>query len=144
MSWLTNLFRRSQLTTFLEIRMAYRNSAQILGNVGKDVEIRFTADGSAVANLNIATTRKYKDASGALQEETEWHKVVFFGRLAEVAGEYAKKGRQVFVEGRLRTRKWQDKDGQDRYSTEIVGEDLQLLGRHTEEQRTDELETVPQ
>jgi single-strand DNA-binding protein len=117
---------------------------QLLGNIGRDVEVRFTADGSAVANISLATTRKFKDASGALQEDTEWHKVVCFGRLAEVAGEYAKKGRQIFVEGRLRTRKWQDKDGQDRYSTEIVAEDLQLLGRHTEEHRTDELETVPQ
>lgn len=124
--------------------MAYKNSATLIGNAGRDVELRFTADGSAVANLSIATTRKYKDASGALQEDTEWHRVVFFGRLAEVAGEYVKKGRQVFVEGRLRTKKWQDKDGQDRYSTEIVGEDLQLLGRLSEESRTDALETVPQ
>jgi single-strand DNA-binding protein len=123
--------------------MAYRNSVQLIGHAGRDVEVRFTADGSAVANLSLATTRKYKDASGAVQEDTEWHKVVFFGRLAEVASEYAKKGRQIFVEGRLRTRKWQDKDGQDRYSTEIVAEDLQLLGRHTEEHRTDEPETVP-
>jgi len=122
--------------------MGYKNSALLLGRLGRDPEIRYTAEGTAVANLSLATTRRYKDSAGAQREETEWHKVVLFGRQAEVAGEYAKKGRELFIEGRLRTRKWQDKEGQERYSTEIVCEDLQLLGSH-EDRRAVEDETVP-
>jgi len=108
--------------------MASVNKVIVLGNLGRDPETRYTADGAAITNVSIATTRRYKDASGQQQEETEWHRVAFFGRLAEIAGEYLRKGRPVYVEGRLRTRKWQDKDGHDRYTTEIVAENMQLLG----------------
>jgi single-strand DNA-binding protein len=109
--------------------MASVNKVILIGNLGRDPETRYTADGAAITNVSIATTRKYKDASGQLQEETEWHRVSFFGRLAEIAGEYLRKGRPVYVEGRIRTRKYQDKEtGQDRYSTEIVAENMQMLG----------------
>jgi single-strand DNA-binding protein len=109
--------------------MASVNKAIIIGNLGKDPEVRYTPSGSAVCNLNLATTRKWKDkASGEWKEETEWHSVVLYERQAEVAGEYLKKGRPVYIEGRLKTRKWQDKQGNDRYTTEIVCESMQLLG----------------
>jgi single-strand DNA-binding protein len=108
--------------------MASVNKVILIGNLGRDPETRYTADGAAITNVSVATTRRYKDASGQQQEETEWHRVAFFGRLAEIAGEYLRKGRPVYVEGRLRTRKWQDKDGQDRYTTEIVAENMQMLG----------------
>ena len=108
--------------------MASVNRAILLGHLGRDPETRYTQDGAAITNASIATTRRYKDAGGQQQEETEWHRLCFFGRLAEIAGEYLKKGKPVFVEGRLRTRKWQDKDGQERYTTEIVVESMQLLG----------------
>jgi single-strand DNA-binding protein len=108
--------------------MASVNKVILLGNLGRDPETRYTADGAAITNITLATSRRYKDSSGQQQEETEWHKVAFFGRLAEIAGEYLKKGRPVYVEGRLRTRKWQDKEGQDRWTTEIVAEQMQLLG----------------
>ncbi|WP_322995199.1 single-stranded DNA-binding protein [Castellaniella sp.] len=110
--------------------MASLNRATLIGNLGKDPEIRYTPDGAAVCNVSIATTSTWRDkASGERREETEWHRVVFYGRLAEIAGEYLKKGRTVFVEGRLKTRKWQDKEsGADRYSTEIIVEQMQMLG----------------
>lgn len=108
--------------------MASVNKVILIGNLGRDPETRYTADGAAITNITIATSRKYKDSSGQQQEETEWHRVAFFGRLAEIAGEYLKKGRPVYVEGRLRTRKWQDKEGQDRYTTEIVADQMQMLG----------------
>lgn len=108
--------------------MASVNKAIVLGNIGRDPEIRYSASGSAVCNLSIATTRKWKSKDGEAQEETEWHRVVFYDRLAEVADEYLGKGSAVYVEGRLKTRKWQDKDGIDRYTTEIVGEHMQMLG----------------
>lgn len=109
--------------------MASVNKVIVLGNLGKDPEVRYTPSGSAVANLRIATTRNWKDkSSGEKVEETEWHSVVLYDRLGEIAGEYLKKGRPVYIEGRLKTRKWQDKDGNDRYTTEIVGESMQLLG----------------
>lgn len=108
--------------------MASVNKVILLGNLGRDPETRYTADGAAITNITLATSRRYKDSSGQQQEETEWHRVAFFGRLAEIAGEYLKKGRPVYVEGRLRTRKWQDKEGQDRYTTEIVADQMQLLG----------------
>ena len=105
------------------------NKVILIGNLGKDPEVRYTAGGSAVANLRIATTESWKDKqSGEKKEATEWHSVVLFGKLGEIAGEYLKKGRTVYIEGRLQTRKWQDKDGADRYSTEIVGSDMQMLG----------------
>lgn len=109
--------------------MASVNKVILMGNLGRDPETRFTANGAAVCNLRIATTRSWKDkASGDRREETEWHSVVLYDRLAEVAGEYLRKGRPVYVEGRLQTRKWQDKEGQDRYTTEIVATEMQLLG----------------
>ena len=105
------------------------NKVILIGNLGKDPEIRYVPNGGAVANLNIATSESWKDkATGEKQERTEWHRVVFFGKLAEIASEYLKKGAQIYVEGRLQTRKWQDKSGQDRYTTEIVGSELQMLG----------------
>ena len=110
--------------------MASVNKVIIVGNLGADPETRYTPGGDAVTNIRVATTDKWKDkASGEMKEATEWHRISFFGRLAEVAGEYLKKGSQVYVEGSLRTRKWQDKDGQDRYSTEIRGDVMQMLGR---------------
>ena len=108
--------------------MASVNKVILLGNLGRDPETRYTTGGDAVTNLNIATSEQWKDKSGEKQERTEWHTVVFFGRQAEIAGEYLKKGRQVYIEGRLQTRKWQDKDGQDRYTTEIVADRMQMLG----------------
>jgi len=108
--------------------MASVNKVILVGNLGKDPETRYTADGAAITNITLATSRRYKDSSGQQQEETEWHRVAFFGRLAEIAGEYLKKGRSVYVEGRLRTRKWQDKEGQDRYTTEVVADVMQMLG----------------
>jgi single-strand DNA-binding protein len=109
--------------------MASVNKVIILGNLGKDPEVRYTASGSAVCNLRLATTRNWKNReTGERQEETEWHSVVLYDRQAEVANEYLRKGRSVYIEGRLKTRKWQDKDGNDRWTTEIVGETMQLLG----------------
>ena len=105
------------------------NKVILVGNLGKDPEIRYSPNGGAVANVTIATSESWKDkVSGEKQEKTEWHRVVFFGRLAEIAGEYLKKGAQIYVEGRLQTRKWQDKEGKDRYTTEIVANEMQMLG----------------
>jgi single-strand DNA-binding protein len=105
------------------------NKVILIGHLGQDPEVRALPSGSSIANLRIATTESCKDKqSGEFKEQTEWHTVVLFGRTAEVAAEYLKKGSQVFIEGRLRTRKWQDKTGNDRYSTEIVGNDMQMLG----------------
>lgn len=108
--------------------MASVNKVILIGNLGADPETRYLPSGDAVTNIRIATTEAWKDKSGEKQEHTEWHRVAFFGRLAEIAGEYLRKGSPVYVEGRLQTRKWQDKDGQDRYSTEIRAERMQLLG----------------
>jgi single-strand DNA-binding protein len=108
--------------------MASVNKVILIGNLGRDPETRYTTGGDAVTNIRIATTDTWKDKNGEKQERTEWHTVVFFGRQAEIAGEYLKKGRQVYVEGRLQTRKWQDKEGQDRYTTEIVADRMQMLG----------------
>ena len=105
------------------------NKVILIGNLGADPETRAMPSGTTVANLRIATSENWRDKqTGEQQERTEWHRVAFFGRLAEVAGEYLRKGSQVYIEGSLRTRKWQDKQGNDRYSTEIVGNDLQMLG----------------
>jgi single-strand DNA-binding protein len=110
--------------------MASVNKVIIVGNLGADPETRFLPSGEAVTNIRVATTDKWKDkTSGEMKEATEWHRIAFFGRLATVAGEYLKKGSQIYVEGSLRTRKWQDKEGQDRYSTEIRGDVMQMLGR---------------
>jgi len=105
------------------------NKVILVGNLGKDPEVRYMPSGGAVANVTIATSEQWKDKqTGQTQERTEWHTVVFFNKLAEIAGEYLRKGSQVYVEGSLRTRKWQDKNGQDRYTTEIVVSDMQMLG----------------
>ena len=108
--------------------MASVNKVILLGNLGRDPETRYTTGGDAVCNLNIATSEQWKDKSGEKQEKTEWHRVVLFGRQAEIAGEYLKKGRSVYIEGRLQTRKYTDKDGVEKYSTEIVGDRMQLIG----------------
>ena len=109
--------------------MASVNKVTIIGNLGRDPEVRYTPGGSAVCNISLATTRNWKSKeTGEKVEETEWHRVVFYDRLAEIAGEYLRKGRPVYVEGRLKTRKWQDKDGRDNYTTEIIAEQMQLLG----------------
>tara|TARA_R110000868_G_scaffold318028_1_gene578820 strand:+ start:33923 stop:34381 length:459 start_codon:yes stop_codon:yes gene_type:complete len=103
------------------------NKVILVGNLGRDPEVRYTPSGSAVTNVSIATSDTWKDKEGNAQERTEWHRIVFFNRLAEIAGEYLKKGSKIYVEGRLQTRKWQDKDNQDRYTTEIVGNEMQML-----------------
>lgn len=105
------------------------NKVILIGNMGKDPEVRYTPNGVAVANVTIATSESWKDKqSGEMQERTEWHRVVFYQRLAEIVGEYLRKGSKVYVEGRLQTRKWQDKtSGQDRYTTEIVADSMQML-----------------
>ncbi len=108
--------------------MASVNKAILIGNLGQDPTIRYLPDGGAVTSLSIACTESWKDKSGEKQERTEWVRIVFFGKLAEIAGEYLKKGSQVYIEGRIQTRKWEDKDGQDRYTTEIVADRLQMLG----------------
>ena len=104
------------------------NKVILVGNCGQDPETRFSAAGAAITNVSIATSESWKDKqTGQQQERTEWHRVVFFNRLGEIAGEYLKKGSKIYVEGSLRTRKWQDKEGQDRYTTEIVGNEMQML-----------------
>jgi single-strand DNA-binding protein len=108
--------------------MASVNKVILLGNLGRDPETRYTTGGDAVTNLRIATTESWKDKNGDKQEKTEWHSVVLFGRQAEIAGEYLKKGRSVYIEGRLQTRKYTDKEGVEKYATEIVGDRMQLLG----------------
>ncbi len=111
------------------IVMASVNKVIIVGNLGRDPETRYLPSGEAVTNISVATTDTWKDkTSGEKKEATEWHRVSFFGRLAEIAGEYLKKGSQVYVEGQLRTRKWQDKEGKDRYTTEIRADTMQMLG----------------
>ncbi|MBQ0216919.1 single-stranded DNA-binding protein [Alcaligenes faecalis] len=109
--------------------MASVNKVILVGNLGRDPEVRYSAEGSAICNISIATTSQWKDrTSGERREETEWHRVVFYNRLAEIAGEYLRKGRPVYVEGRLRTRKWTGQDGQERFTTEIIAEQMQMLG----------------
>ena len=113
--------------------MASVNKVILVGNLGRDPETRFSPDGAAICNVSLATTSQWKDKnSGERKEETEWHRVVFYNRLAEIAGEYLKKGRSIYVEGRLKTRKWQDKEGQDRWTTEIVADQMQMLGSREE------------
>jgi single-strand DNA-binding protein len=109
------------------------NKAIILGTLGQDPEIRYTANGAAIANLSVATNEKWKDKNtGQTQERTEWHKVVIFGKLAEICEQYLKKGASVYLEGKIQTKKWQDKSGNDRYSTEIVAHEMQMLGGRQE------------
>ncbi len=108
--------------------MASVNKVILVGNLGRDPEMRYLPSGEAVVNLSVATTDKFKDKSGAMQEATEWHRVSFFGRTAEVCGQYLKKGSQVYIEGSIRTRKYTDKDGVEKYATEIRGDRMQMLG----------------
>ena len=104
------------------------NKVILIGRLGKDPETRYMTSGEAVTNCTLATSENWKDKSGEKQERTEWHNLVFYRRLAEIAGEYLKKGSQIFVEGKIQTRKWQDKEGKDRYTTEIVVNEMQMLG----------------
>lgn len=109
--------------------MASLNKVTLIGNLGKDPETRFAPSGDAICNLTIATSEQWKDkATGEKKEQTEWHRVVMFSRLAEIAQQYLRKGSQVYIEGRLQTRKWTDKDGQDRYTTEIRADEMKMLG----------------
>src|SRR5258706_6542802 len=108
--------------------MASVNKVILIGNLGADPETRYLPSGDAVTNIRIATSEKWKDKGGEMKEHTDWHRIAFFGKTAEIAGEYLKKGSPVYVEGRIRTRKWTDKEGQDKYSTEIVADRMQLLG----------------
>jgi single-strand DNA-binding protein len=111
------------------MNMASVNKVILVGNLGRDPETRYNPEGGAICNISVATTDTWKDkASGEKQERTEWHRVVFFSRLAEIAGEYLKKGSQVYIEGSLRTRKWTDKEGVEKYSTEIIADKMQMLG----------------
>jgi single-strand DNA-binding protein len=112
------------------------NKVIVVGNLGGDPETKYMPSGSAVTNLSIATTEQWKDKqSGEQKKRTEWHKVAMFGKLAEIAAEYLRKGSQVYIEGKLRTRKWQDKDGNDRWTTEIVADEMQMLGGRGEQKR---------
>lgn len=116
--------------------MASVNKVIVLGNLGQDPEVRYTPSGVAVCTISVATSRNWKNKeTGERQEETEWHRVAFYDRLAEIAGEYLAKGKPVYVEGRLRTRKWQDKEGKDNYTTEIIAESMQLLGGRDDGER---------
>ncbi len=109
--------------------MASVNKVILIGNLGRDPEVRYAPSGAAICNVTIATSRQWKNKdSGERQEETEWHRVVFYDRLAEIAGEYLKKGKSVYVEGRLKTRKWTDKDGVEKYTTEIIAQEMTMLG----------------
>ncbi len=110
--------------------MASVNKVILIGNLGRDPEVRYSPDGAAICNVSIATSSQWKDKNtGERREETEWHRVVFYNRLAEIVGQYLRKGRSVYVEGRIKTRKWQDKEtGADRYSTEIIADQMQMLG----------------
>ena len=107
------------------------NKVILVGRLGKDPETRYMTNGEAVTNVTLATSENWKDKNGEKQERTEWHNLVFYRRLAEVAGEYLKKGSQIYVEGKIQTRKWQDKDGKDRYTTEIIVNEMQMLGSKT-------------
>lgn len=111
--------------------MASVNRVTLIGNLGKDPEMRFMPNGDAVCNFSIATTENWKDKNGQKQEKTEWHNIVIYRKLAEIAGEYLKKGQPVYIEGRLQTRKWQDKDNNDRYTTEVIADQMQMLGNKT-------------
>jgi single-strand DNA-binding protein len=119
------------------------NKVILVGNLGANPEMRFTQGGTAVANLRMATTERYTDRSGQKQEVTEWHRVVVFGKLAEICGQYLTKGRQIYIEGRIQTRQWQDQQGQKRFTTEIVAQNMQMLGARGERGPEDTAATVP-
>ena len=112
--------------------MASLNKVMLIGNLGKDPEVRYTASGTAVASFSIATSDRVKNKSGEWEERTEWHNIVLWNKLADIAKEYLTKGKTVYIEGRIQTRKWQDKDGRDRYTTEIVGDKMQMLSSRGE------------
>ena len=120
--------------------MASVNKVILVGNLGADPEVRYTAGGSAVANFRIATTEQWTDKSGEKQEHTEWHKIVAWGRLGEICGEYLHKGKQVYVEGRLRTNEWEDRDGNRRFTTEVIAQVMQMLGPAGKEGRARTIE----
>jgi single-strand DNA-binding protein len=122
--------------------MASLNKVMLIGNLGKDPEVRFTTSGQAVAGFSLATSEKFKGKNGEWEERTEWHNITLWGKLAEIAGEYLSKGKTIYVEGRLQTRKWQDKSGNDRYTTEIVGDKMQMLSPKGEKSGGDN-STVP-
>ena len=111
--------------------MASVNKVILIGNLGKDPETRYMSNGEAVTNITLATTDTWKDKNGEKQEKTEWHRVTFYRKLAEIAGEYLKKGRSVYIEGRLETRKWTDKNGVERYTTDIIASDMKMLGNRS-------------
>jgi single-strand DNA-binding protein len=113
----------------MEAVMASLNKVLLIGNLGRDPEIRYTGSGTAVASFSLATSERFKNKGGEWEERTEWHNVTFWGRLAEIAGEYLTKGKTVYIEGKLQTRKWQDKEGKDRYTTEIIGEKMLMLSK---------------
>lgn len=123
--------------------MASVNKIILVGNLGRDPETRFLPSGEAVANITIATSSKYKNKSGELIEETEWHRVTFFGKLAEIVGQYLKKGRSVYVEGRIKTRKYTDKDGVEKYSTDIIANEMQMLGGGEQDAPRSRSGTIP-
>lgn len=112
--------------------MGSLNKVMLIGNLGKDPEVRYTASGQAVASFSLATSEKFKGKTGEWEERTEWHNITLWGKLAEIAGEYLSKGKTVYIEGRLQTRKWQDKNGNDRYTTDIVGDKMQMLSPKSE------------
>ena len=116
--------------------MASVNKVTIIGNLGKDPELKFMPNGDAVCNFSVATTDTWKDKAGEKQERTEWHNIVMYRKVAEIAGEYLKQGSSVYLEGRLQTRKWQTKEGQDRYTTEVVADSMQMLGKKYEGEQT--------
>lgn len=121
------------------------NKVILVATLGKDPEVRYMPSGGAVANLSVATSESWKDKqTGEKVEKTEWHRVIFFNRLGEIAGQYLKKGSKVYIEGKLQTRKWQDKDGQDRYTTEIVGNELQMIDSRPEGQQSAPQQATPQ
>ena len=115
--------------------MASVNKAIIIGALGRDPEVRYTTSGDAICNISVATSESWKDKNGEKQERTEWHRVSMFGKLAEIAGEYLKKGASVYLEGKLQTRKWTDKDGAEKYTTEIIADRMQMLGGKREDSR---------
>jgi single-strand DNA-binding protein len=123
--------------------MASLNKVMLIGNLGKDPEVRYTPAGVAVASFNLATSERFKNKSGEWEERTEWHRVTLWSKLAEIAGEYLAKGKTVYIEGRLQTRKWQDNSGNERYTTEIVGEKMQMLSPKGESRRGGEMTSEP-
>ena len=123
--------------------MASLNKVMLIGNLGKDPEVRYTPSGVAVASFNLATSERFKNKSGEWEERTEWHRVTLWSKLAEIAGEYLAKGKTVYIEGRLQTRKWQDNSGNERYTTEIVGERMQMLSPKGETRRGGDTNSEP-